>query len=110
MIETLFERIKKPIYLLIIGAIYLSYFLVVFGIYAVNPIYIEHLSVFIQVFICLFLIIRFHPFRSHELRDFDDKLIFGSGLLLISNLGVTSYFQKYINKNLYILSDIKEII
>ena len=60
MIDALFERVKKPVYLLIVGAIYLCYLLVVLGIYNVNPQYIEHLSMFIQVFVCLFLIIRFH--------------------------------------------------
>ena len=106
MFDKLFDQVKKPIYLLIVGIIYLSYFLLFFGIYTVNPQWVEYLSKFIQFFICAFLIIRFHPFRNHELRDFDDKLIFGSGLILISDLGVTSYLKTNINKNLPILTDI----
>lgn len=96
-LDNLLDKVKKPIYLLLIGLIYLSYFLLFFGIYYVNPKYTEYFSLFIQTFICLFLIIRFHPFREHKLKEFDDKLIFGSGLILLSNLGIMSYINpKYL--------------
>lgn len=102
MIDFLFEKVKKPFYLLLVGIIYLSWFLATFGIYNVNPKYLDTFSMFIQIFICAFLILRFHPFRNHELRDFDDKLIFGSGLILLTNLGVTSYLKSLINNKLII--------
>ena len=49
-------------------------------------------NVLIQVFICLFLIFRFHPFRKHELREYDGKIIFGSAAFLLFNLGVIEIF------------------
>jgi hypothetical protein len=42
--------------------------------------------------VCLFLIIRFHPYRKHELRNFDAKIIFASAILLLTNTGLSKYY------------------
>ena len=99
MLDNIYEMIKKPFYLILIFLIYISYFIVYFGIFYVNPEYTVYLSNMLKIFICFFLIIRFHPFRKHHLLEFDDKLIFGSGLILLSDLGVTSYLQSLLNKH-----------
>ena len=36
------------------------------------------------------VILRFHPFRKHELGDFDATIIFGSAVLLLTNAGLTN--------------------
>jgi hypothetical protein len=92
------EKTKKPIYLFLIFVIYLSYFLAFFGVYYVNPNMLEFFSFSVNVFVCLFLLIRFHPFQKHELRPFDDKLIFASGIILLSNIGINAYFQDLYDK------------
>ena len=70
-----------------------------FGIYQIDPAYSLLLSKLLQVFVSLFLIVRFHPFRKHKLYDFDDKIIFCSGLILLSDLGATSVIQSIIKEN-----------
>jgi len=84
------DNIKKPVYLTIIGFIYISYFLIFFGIFYMNKKYIDIFSNLLLIFICLFLILRFHPFRKHELRDFDATIIFGSAVLLLTNAGLNN--------------------
>jgi hypothetical protein len=88
--DKILDKIKKPIYLTIIGFIYVSYFLIFFGVLYINKKYIEIFSNFLLTFVCLFLILRFHPFRKHELRDFDASIIFGSAVLLLTNAGLTN--------------------
>lgn len=102
------EKTKKPVYLFLIFVIYLSYFLAFFGVYYVNPELLQFFIFVVNVFICLFLLIRFHPFRKHELRDFDDKLIFASGLILLSNLGVQTYIPQFNAVQQYYKNIIKE--
>jgi hypothetical protein len=96
------DTIKKPIFVSTMGLIHLSYFLVYFGIFAISREYINILNIFIQSFICLFLIIRFNPFRRHVLREFDDQLIFASAMFLLTNLIATeigfTYFDYFVNK------------
>lgn len=58
---------------------------------------IDFLNTFIQVFIALFLIIRFHPFRKHQLRRSDPYIILASGCFLLLNLGIVKWFESYVN-------------
>jgi len=96
------DGIKKPIYLISIGILYLMYFLVFFGLFNINKEYTRLFSNFIQLGICLFLIIRFNPFRKHELREFDGDIIFGSAMFLLANLGITEYIIQIVRKNAHI--------
>ena len=88
--DKILDKIKKPVYLTIIGFIYISYFLIFIGLFYINKKYIDIFSNLLLTFVCLFLILRFHPFRKHELRDFDATIIFGSAVLLLTNAGLTN--------------------
>lgn len=88
-LDKILDKIKKPVYFYSIIFIYLSYFLIFFGIFYINKKYIELFSNLLLTFVCFFLIIRFHPFRKHELREFDATIIFGSAILLLTNAGLT---------------------
>jgi len=93
--ENTLDTIKKPIFMFTMFLIYLCYFLIYFGILAKNHEYVTYLNIFIQLFICSFLIIRFNPFRHHVLRDFDGQLIFASAMFLLTNLIATEFEDKY---------------
>ena len=97
-----------PIYFISIFVLYLSYFLIFFGVLGVNISYIHKLSIFVNIFVCLFLLIRFNPFVIHTLRPYDGNVIFGSAILLLFNvvfreIGITDeaspfqYITKYLN-------------
>jgi hypothetical protein len=92
--DKILDKIKKPVYLTMIGFIYISYFLIFLGLFYINKKYIEIFSNLLLTFVCLFLILRFHPFRNHELRDFDATIIFGSAVLLLTNAGLTQFIMK----------------
>ena len=92
-IDELFEFFGKYYIntILILHVLYISVF---FGILSINPIYINAFNTSVQLFIGVFLIWRFHPFRSHELKQYDSKIIFGSGIFLLTNLGFFSIFTR----------------
>ena len=92
------DMIKKPIYVVTMGTIYLSYFLIYFGIFSINREYINFLNIFIQLFICFFLMLRFNPFiKNHVLRDFDGQIIFACAIFLLTNLFATVMGVTYFN-------------
>jgi hypothetical protein len=100
--DKILDTVKKPVYMTSILFIYISYFLIFFGIFYINKTYIDLFSNLLLTFVCLFLIVRFHPFRKHELRDFDSTIIFGSAILLLTNAGLTKIFVddvKYVIMN-----------
>ena len=90
-IESNLELIKKPVYVALIIMLYSCYFLLYVGIFYINPTYIKSLSIAIRLFICMFLLYKFHPFREHKLSYFDDKLIFASAILILTDMGITQY-------------------
>jgi hypothetical protein len=98
-IENILEMIKKPVYLSSVFLLHSAYILVFIGVIQYTPSVINNISIFIQLFVCLFLIIKFNPLRKHELKDFDSTIIFGSALFLLTNLGITEYLKNYFEKN-----------
>ena len=62
---------------------------------------------YLEIFICLFLIVRFNPFIKAELRDFDQYLIFVSGFIILTNIGILEYFMNFLqNGSIPIISSI----
>jgi hypothetical protein len=74
---------------------YYVYILALFHIYAIQPNYLTQLNIAIQVFICVFLVIRFNPFRTHYFKEGDALMIFGSATFLLLNLGFIEIVKPY---------------
>jgi len=71
----------------LIVIIHVVYFLVFFGLLISVPKGILYLNVFTQLFLCLVLIVRFRPYKpSYELSSSDHMFIFGSAILLFTNV------------------------
>jgi len=68
--------------------IIVSYILVVvsfFGLYDSAPLFLSKLEYYIRVYVCLFLIWRFNPLRTHfEFNELDRKIAFNAGLFILT--------------------------
>lgn len=91
IIDDFLDKIKMPVFKTGTYLLQISYALALFGIVYIDPTQINKLNIALQIFICIFLILRFHPFRSHELHKYDSQIIFGSALFLLANLGITQF-------------------
>ena len=85
--------------------IYLTYFLIIlsfFGISAYAPTYLNLLDYYVRIYICLFLIWRFNPFRIHyEFTDLDRKISFSAGMFILTTTALNEYlldFKEQIKK------------
>jgi hypothetical protein len=93
-------------YIYIIYFTYFLYTVLFVGIISINYEYLRLFSAFIQLFIGIFLVIRFNPFRNQYNQSFkeeDKRIIFSSGLFLLINLSSTEliiYFYDNIYKKL----------
>jgi hypothetical protein len=94
-IENAMDRIKKPLYISSLFIINLIYVLAYLGMVKYNTTILDYLNIGIQLFVALFLMIKFHPYRKHELREFDAQIIFGCAIFLLVNLGLTEYFERF---------------
>jgi hypothetical protein len=89
--DDFFVSINSSFYLYGIIFLNVSYVLLFFGFHYIDKELLKYFSIFVQLFICVFLLIRFNPFRTHYLHKNDASIIFGSAIWLLANLGVTHY-------------------
>jgi len=89
-LDKLFDMIVGPTasFIFFIHVFYIFIFL---GLISVEMKYVNYLNIVVQVFICIILMMRFHPLRKHKLHKHDSQLIFGSAFFLLTNLGITQY-------------------
>lgn len=104
----------KIIYKWVMLVINISYLLLFFGVLSISPTYIRYFSNIIQILICIFLIVRFHPFREHYYLKNDATLLFGTAILLLQNLGLTElalYYTKKLEENVSFIEKLhKDIV
>jgi len=77
---------------------YVLYGLAVLGIAAFNIEYLMIFKTIIHSFICLFLIVRFHPYREHTLSRYDSNIIFSAAIILLLNMGIIDTIYGYMEK------------
>jgi hypothetical protein len=85
--------------------IYTSYFLIIvsaLGLSESAPKYLDNLDYYIRVYICLFLMWRFNPLRTHyEFTDLDRKIAFSAGAFILTTTALNQYLdiiKEYIKK------------
>lgn len=101
-IDIFFDNIRKPFFILFM-LFHVLYFIILIGLFSVGTKYVEmfntYINYFAQIFISLYLLIRFNPFRTYECKSTDSIVIFWSALFLIFNLGVIKYIETLLLKN-----------
>jgi hypothetical protein len=62
------------------------------GFYQNTPKYLSDLNYYVSIYICLFLMWRFHPFKSkYEFTDLDRKIAFNAGLFIFTTTALHKY-------------------
>ena len=77
---------------------YIAYALIIlsaFGMSEYTSKYLSNLDYYIRIYICLFLIWRFNPFRSHyEFTDLDRKIAFSAGAIILTTTALNEYIEE----------------
>lgn len=89
------KEFQENLYNLIIISIYLLYFFIFFNISDSAPMYLVIIDGIFKLYVCIFLIVRFNPFRKIVSFNYlDRKVAFSAGLFLFtSNVLNTPYFK-----------------
>jgi hypothetical protein len=96
-IDDLLEKIKRPVYLWFAFLPFIAYLVSFFGIVYLNPEYIDTLKSITQIVIAIILLIRFNPMKEkHQLREYDETIIFWTALVLLANATLTTNFINYL--------------
>lgn len=95
-------------YVYILSILQIAYVVAFLGLVYINPIYLNTFNILVQSLVCIFLVIRFHPYREHHLKQYDSKIIFSSALFLLINLGFVEIFRNIIKNDIIKLKEILE--
>jgi hypothetical protein len=79
--------------------IIISYFLYIISIIGLSknaPRYIADLDGYVKIYICLFLIYRFNPFRSKiQFTELDRKIVFSAGIFILTTTTINNIILNY---------------
>ncbi len=75
---------------------YFLYIIVALGLSSSAPAYLDSLVYYTKLYISLFLIFRFNPFRETRMTPLDAKIAFNSGMFLLFATTVNGIIGYYI--------------
>jgi len=77
--------------------IYFLYFIIGLGLSATAPKYLSFLDYYVKIYVSLFLILRFNPFRNVKFTSLDKKIAFNAGLfVLFATTQINQIFISYL--------------
>jgi len=89
----------EDVYDYLLYTFYALYIIVVLNLTYFNSVtkYLPVVQSALKYFVIFFLIIRFNPYSSTKMTEFDKKIIFSSSLFLLSTTTFTDLLLKYLN-------------
>jgi hypothetical protein len=90
------HHLQEKIFQLIIYITWLLYILIALGLSANAPQYLDDLQYYVKIYISLFLIYRFNPFRQVKFTHLDAKIAFSAGLFLLTTTAINNLLQTYV--------------
>jgi hypothetical protein len=69
-------------------------FITVLGISKTAPKYLDTIEYYVKIYVCLFLIWRFNPFRQiKQFTNLDKKIAFSSGMIILTTSFLTNILE-----------------
>jgi hypothetical protein len=85
---------------------WILYIFIALGLSVKAPEYLDTLQYYIKVYVSLFLMYRFNPFRHVKFTNLDAKIAFTAGALLFTTTYVNAIIQNYLQDITYFLKNI----
>lgn len=88
---------------------YILIFASFFGFSSSAPQYLDNLDYYIRIYICLFLLWRFNPFRKIDsFTNLDRKIVFSAGLFILTTTALNDYVLSVKDKVKQTIQHVKE--
>jgi hypothetical protein len=76
---------------------YSLYIIVALGLSSKAPQYLDDLLYFTKLYVSLFLVYRFNPFRKVKFTNLDAKIAFSAGTFLLATTAIDSVIKSYLS-------------
>ena len=90
--------LQKHGFSVIIYLTWFLYFAILLGLSANAPQYLDDLQYYVKMYVSLFLIVRFNPFRRVRFNELDGKIAFSAGVFLITTTAINGLLEMYLDK------------
>lgn len=91
------HTLQYQVFTAVIYITYTLYLITVLGVSVNAPQYLDQLQKYVKIYVSLFLIYRFNPFRHVEFTELDAKIAFSAGQFLLTTTFIDSILKKYLN-------------
>jgi hypothetical protein len=85
------------VFTLVVYVTWILYIVIALNLSISAPEYLNYLQSVMKIYISLFLIYRFNPFRSVKFTALDSKIAFSSGLFLLGTTAIDEILTNYIS-------------
>ena len=92
------QKFQERAFNIFICVSYFLFFAAAFGFSKYAPQYLSNMDYYVKMYVCIFLIIRFNPFRQIKFTELDRKIAFSAGLFILTTTALAQYFVN-ISKN-----------
>lgn len=92
------HKFQSSAFQIVLYLTWFLYFVIAFGLSANAPQYLNDMQYYFKIYISLFLILRFNPFRRVKFTELDAKIAFSAGLFLITTTAIDKILITYINE------------
>lgn len=91
------HRLQNHVYDIVVYITWILYIVIALGLSANAPQYLGTLHSFIKLYISLFLIYRFNPFRRVKFTGLDAKIAFSAGVFLLGTTAIDGIIKTYLS-------------
>jgi len=91
------HRLQNQAYDIVVYITWILYIVIALGLSANAPQYLDELHSFIKLYISLFLIYRFNPFRRVKFTGLDAKIAFSAGVFLLGTTAIDGIIKNYLS-------------
>ena len=92
------HQFQNRMYDIVMYVTYFLYAVVALGLSAKAPQYLDDLVYFTKVYVSLFLIYRFNPFRRVKFTGLDAKIAFSAGTFLLATTAIDGILKTHLLK------------
>jgi hypothetical protein len=90
------HNFQSKMFTIVIYVTWILYILIALGISFVSPQYLVTLQNIVKIYISLFLMLRFNPFRHVKFTRLDARIAFSAGLFLFATTAIDKILQSYL--------------
>jgi len=75
---------------------WILYFIILLGLSAKAPQYLNDLQYYVKIYVSFFLILRFNPFRRTRFTELDASIAFSAGVFLLTTTAIDKIVITYL--------------